>query len=57
MTTDMAGVQEGLGLMHSTWASLVELGLGIYALYTFVGYACFLIFIPSSSQWARTYVT
>lgn len=56
MTTDMAGFQEGLGLMHSTWASLVELGLGIYALYTFVGYACFLIFIPSSIAAMGTYI-
>ncbi|EJP67794.1 canalicular multispecific organic anion transporter 1 [Beauveria bassiana ARSEF 2860] len=56
MTTDMAGVQEGLGYMHSTWASLVELGLGIYALYTFVGYACFLIFIPSSIAAMGTYM-
>ncbi|KAM0664858.1 hypothetical protein ACQRIU_006716 [Beauveria bassiana] len=56
MTTDMAGVQEGLGYMHSAWASLVELGLGIYALYTFVGYACFLIFIPSSIAAMGTYM-
>lgn len=52
MTTDIAGVQDGLGYLHSTWSSMVELGLGIYALYTFVGYACFLIFIPSSSKFA-----
>lgn len=50
MTTDIAGVQDGLGYLHSTWSSLVELGLGVYALYTFVGYACFLIFIPTSSK-------
>ncbi|KAM3547048.1 hypothetical protein ARSEF1564_000089 [Beauveria bassiana] len=47
MTTDITGMQDGLAYLHSTWSSIIELGLGIYALYTFVGYACFLLFIPS----------
>ncbi len=52
LTTDIAGLQDGLGYLHSSWSSLLELGLGVYVLYTFVGYACFLLFIPSSSEFA-----
>lgn len=47
MTTDVSGVEDAVTRLHSTWASCLELGLGIYVLYNFVGAACFLIFIPT----------
>lgn len=50
MTTDILGVQDGLGYLHATWSSLFELAFGLYVLYTFVGFACFLLFIPTSSK-------
>ncbi|OAA70037.1 Vacuolar metal resistance and drug detoxification protein [Akanthomyces lecanii RCEF 1005] len=56
LTTDIAGLQDGLGYLHSSWSSLLELGLGVYVLYTFVGYACFLLFIPSSISALGTYI-
>ncbi|KAJ6779774.1 hypothetical protein PWT90_04952 [Aphanocladium album] len=56
ITADLAGVQEGLGYLHSTWSSVLELCLGIYVLYNFVGYACFLLFIPSSISAVGTYI-
>lgn len=47
MSTDVAEVEQIISLIHETWSALLELGLGIYVLYLFVGYASFLIFIPS----------
>ncbi|KAJ3488046.1 hypothetical protein NLG97_g6273 [Lecanicillium saksenae] len=56
MTADLTGVQEGLGYLHSSWSSVLELGLGIYVLYIFVGYACFLLFVPSSLAAIGTFI-
>ncbi|KAJ3494698.1 hypothetical protein NLG97_g3915 [Lecanicillium saksenae] len=56
MTADVTGVQDGLSYIHDTWSAVIELGLGLFALYTFVGYACFLLFIPSSIAAIGTYV-
>lgn len=50
MSTDVDGIQKAVSTVHNTWASLVELGLGIYVMYLFVGYAAFLIFIPTISM-------
>lgn len=47
MSADVSGVEDILTRMHATWASCIELGLGIFVLYKYVGYACFLIFIPT----------
>ncbi|KAJ3493500.1 hypothetical protein NLG97_g4685 [Lecanicillium saksenae] len=47
MTADVAKVQQMASLVHTSWSALLELAIGVYALYTFVGYACFLIFIPA----------
>lgn len=47
ITTDVNGVEALLIRVHATWASCIELGLGIYMLYDFVGVASFLIFIPT----------
>ncbi|KAK2591110.1 hypothetical protein QQS21_011198 [Conoideocrella luteorostrata] len=46
MSTDIDGVASGLQKIHDIWASLIELGLGIYLLQLQVGAACFLILIP-----------
>lgn len=50
MTTDIAGLDQLLTRLHSTWASCIELGLGIFVLFNFVGAACFLILIPTISM-------
>ncbi len=50
MTADITGLDQLLTRLHATWASCVELGLGIFVLYKFVGAACFLIFIPTISK-------
>ncbi len=53
MTADIAGLDQLLTRLHATWASCIELGLGIFVLYKFVGAACFLIFIPTISMTTR----
>ncbi|OAA64056.1 Vacuolar metal resistance and drug detoxification protein [Cordyceps fumosorosea ARSEF 2679] len=57
MTADIAGLDQLLTRLHSTWASCIELGLGIFVLYQFVGAACFLIFIPTIIASVATYYT
>lgn len=48
MSADVNGVNQALQLLHTTWASIIELALGIYVLYGYVGAACFLIFVPTT---------
>lgn len=50
ITADITGLDQLLTRLHSTWASCIELVLGIFVLYKFVGAACFLIFIPTISM-------
>ncbi|XWW93222.1 hypothetical protein V2A60_001154 [Cordyceps javanica] len=57
MTADIAGLDQLLTRLHATWASCIELGLGIFVLYKFVGAACFLIFIPTIIASVATYYT
>lgn len=57
MTADIAGLDQLLTRLHSTWASCIELGLGIFVLYQFVGAACFLIFVPTIIASVATYYT
>ncbi|KAJ6788184.1 hypothetical protein PWT90_06047 [Aphanocladium album] len=57
MTADIAGLDQLLTRLHATWASCIELGLGIFMLYKFVGAACFLIFIPTIIASIATYYT
>lgn len=47
MSTDIDGIARGLAVVHDIWASLVELGLGIYILVTVVGKAAFLVVMPT----------
>ncbi len=47
MSTDMIGVEQSITKTHDTWASIVELSLGIYILATVIGPACILIIIPT----------
>lgn len=53
MTTDVLGVTQIIALLHEVWATCLELALGVYILYLFVGAACFLIFVPSISMFMR----
>ncbi|KAM3452690.1 hypothetical protein NHJ6243_009310 [Beauveria neobassiana] len=54
MTTDITGMQDGLAYLHSTWSSIIELGLGIYALYTFVVTALGAYIVTKNMASART---
>lgn len=47
MSTDVDGIASGLQKIHDIWASIIELGLGIYLLERYVGAACFLLIIPA----------
>lgn len=51
MSTDVDGVASGLQKIHDIWASVVELGLGVYLLQRQVGAACFLVLIPTICTW------
>lgn len=50
MSTDMNSIQSGINLFHEIWASIIELGIGIYLLATLVGGASFLVAVPAASQ-------
>ncbi|KAJ5598777.1 hypothetical protein N7537_008861 [Penicillium hordei] len=47
MSTDVDGVASGLQKIHDIWASVIELGLGVYLLQRQVGAACFLVLVPT----------
>lgn len=47
MSTDIEGVASGLQKIHDIWASVIELGLGVYLLQRQVGTACFLVLVPT----------
>ena len=47
MSTDVDGVASGLQKIHDIWASIIELGLGVYLLQRQVGAACFLVLVPT----------
>ncbi|KAJ5957023.1 hypothetical protein N7501_011302 [Penicillium viridicatum] len=47
MSTDVDGVASGLQKIHDIWASVIELGLGVYLLQRQVGTACFLVLVPT----------
>lgn len=46
-TTDIQGVLLGVNLFHELWIGFIEIGFIMYFLWIFVGYACFLILIPT----------
>ncbi|KAK5996562.1 ABC multidrug transporter B [Cladobotryum mycophilum] len=46
MSTDIDGIEGGLAIMNDVWASIIELGLGIYILTMVVGGASFLVVMP-----------
>ncbi len=50
VNTDMSNIEELVPLFHDIWASVVQLGLGIYILATLVGPACVLMLIPATSE-------
>jgi ATP-binding cassette, subfamily C (CFTR/MRP), member 1 len=47
MSTDVDGIASGLQNIHDIWASVIELGLGVYLLQRQVGAACFLVLVPA----------
>ncbi|KAK0732544.1 putative ABC multidrug transporter [Apiosordaria backusii] len=49
MSTDIDGIAAGLMFLHDIWASVLELGVGVYLLYREIGIPCFLVVIPISA--------
>ncbi|KAM3453053.1 hypothetical protein NHJ6243_009225 [Beauveria neobassiana] len=49
MTADVTGVESLISLTYAVWSSSLQVGLGIWSLYMFVGPACFLMLIPGCS--------
>lgn len=47
MSTDIEGIADGIKEMHEIWASLIELGVAVYLLQRYIGYACFFTVIPA----------
>ncbi|KAM0815312.1 putative ABC multidrug transporter [Seiridium cardinale] len=47
MSADIEGIEPGVELIHEIWASVVELGIGLYLLQRQIGPACFFVVIPA----------
>ncbi|KAI0005802.1 P-loop containing nucleoside triphosphate hydrolase protein [Xylariaceae sp. FL0662B] len=47
MSSDIEGIEPGVQLIHEIWASVVELGIGLYLLQRHIGAACFFVVIPT----------
>lgn len=47
MSTDVDGIEQLISMAYESWTCVIQLALGIWLLYRFVGPACFLIFIPT----------
>ncbi|KAK6086716.1 hypothetical protein SCUP234_02236 [Seiridium cupressi] len=47
MSADIEGIEPGVELIHEIWASVVELGIGLYLLQRQIGTACFFVVIPA----------
>jgi len=47
MSADIEGIEPIFQLIHEVWASVVELGIGLYLLQMQVGLACFFVIIPA----------
>ncbi|KAK9426251.1 putative ABC multidrug transporter [Seiridium unicorne] len=47
MSADIEGIEPGVELIHEIWASVVELGIGLYLLQRQIGAACFFVVIPA----------
>ncbi|OAA34170.1 ABC transporter, transmembrane domain, type 1 [Beauveria brongniartii RCEF 3172] len=46
MSTDVEGSGQVVQLGYESWSCVIQLGLGIWFLYRFIGPACFLIVVP-----------
>ncbi|KAM3536951.1 hypothetical protein ARSEF1564_010126 [Beauveria bassiana] len=46
MSTDVEGSGQIVQLAYESWSCVIQLGLGIWFLYRFIGPACFLIVVP-----------
>lgn len=47
MNADVEGIQDSIAMMHDIWASVIEFGLGLFILATFIGPACVLMVFPT----------
>lgn len=46
MTADVEGLEMNLPELHELWGYFVDIGLGLYFLYKFIGVAMVVIFVP-----------
>ncbi|KAJ6780152.1 hypothetical protein PWT90_01968 [Aphanocladium album] len=57
MSTDVDGTEMLFQLVYDIFSCLLQLGLGTWFLYWFVGYAVFLIFIPTTLTFMGSFIT
>ena len=50
MSTDVESISHSSVSIHDTWASVIEMPIGIYLLYLHVGVPAFFIFIPTLGE-------
>ncbi|OAA35102.1 ABC transporter, transmembrane domain, type 1 [Beauveria brongniartii RCEF 3172] len=55
MTADVTGVESLISLTYAVWSSSLQVGLGIWSLYMFVGPACFLMLIPGCCSFIASF--
>jgi hypothetical protein len=54
MNADVDGILDSLAMIHDIWASVIEFGLGLFILATFIGPACVLMVIPTTCKFSAT---
>ncbi|OAQ97694.1 hypothetical protein LLEC1_03571 [Akanthomyces lecanii] len=57
MSTDVDGIEQLISLAYESWTCVIQLALGIWLLYRFVGPACFLIVIPTLVTFLGSLIT
>ncbi|KAJ4147018.1 hypothetical protein LMH87_001571 [Akanthomyces muscarius] len=57
MSTDVDGIEQLISMAYESWTCVIQLALGIWLLYRFVGPACFLIFIPTLFTFLGSLIT
>ncbi|KAM3492211.1 hypothetical protein MY3957_004498 [Beauveria namnaoensis] len=57
MSMDVEGSGQVVQLAYESWSCVIQLGLGIWFLYRFIGPACFLILIPIFATFVGSIIT
>ncbi|KAM3468119.1 hypothetical protein MY5147_008259 [Beauveria neobassiana] len=57
MSMDVEGSGQVVQLAYESWSCVIQLGLGIWSLYRFIGPACFLILVPIFATFVGSIIT